>query len=645
MQAIAMLNDIVRRLMRRDLSRKPPGNLAHPVLVVEGAHGAGKTSALRELEKAVAVHQIPCARVDFQHCEHETVPAVLLAVAAQLARISRTYGGFGFPLLTIAGLALAADLPATQPEARDVIRAMLREKVDIRSTEDLLHGIADSLAGAPLPFPLNSSIPILTEILLAAMRRWRTLSPAWYGHRDRAMAVDPYDVLVELNRSAERGDTQSVNALVWEVFLADLRHEFRQSPRAGAMTLNCVVLVDNADTALGREFVHGLVEARRERPAYIGGDADRVPDVDRVADPVTVVVTSRGGLIDAHTERLLEFSGGLSDHALDYDEFDVAYLWCRYLLPDLGADGTHRMVSGLQPPRARGIAPIGNRQLSTMVYELCAGHRGASATVVAALQERPLLSGQSLALVLAGPEPGYGGARGRLEDTVRASLLGDFPEEAYADLVTCAAARTYRHAAFLATGSGMLTSGLAYLPTVTALLWPEAGGAGPVVLRRLLLRELAARPAGATDWPTVFAWLRDHCQDGAEEVLPYAMAVGDIDAVCAGVRAGLVESGDTATGLALLHKVAAAPRRPCDPVFSAMAQVDAALVGCSDPDALTKLVVELWVSRDPLLSDIRATLHRQIAVHCDTVVGTVRGDPEPLLSQAEQHRKHAEFWS
>ncbi|MGY0499973.1 hypothetical protein ACWZHB_15920 [Nocardia sp. FBN12] len=647
------MNSLVGRLMTRDIGRSPTRSLHHPVLVIEGARGCGKTGVIDELERELAGQQIPRARIDFEQLHQATVPEVLFGVAFQLARISEPYGSFEFPLLTIGALAMTASLSPGRPESRAVLRKKLETKVDLADMHEVFRTSAGELApllgGALMPSPVSPFLGLLAQLgvdwTMRAVRRAKALSPEWYGHRDQGHADDPLDVLVDLHQWAATDQMASVNELLWSAFLADLRNNFRSSFRAGAMTLNCVVLLDNADTILGQEFVNGLVDARRARPA--SGEI--------ATDPLTAVVTSRGGLLTAHTQRLVEFDASLGNRELTFDAQRRPHLWCRYKLPDLDEDDTRRIVSTLRPVLPGGAVPIGNHQMTAMLFGLLAGHRASTGLFVAALRERPLAEGESLALTLDRLEPGNGSQPVRLEDKLRAQLLAGFPEEAYADLVTCAAARTYQHAALLATGSGFLTSDLAYLRDIAAVLWPESGGAGPAVLRRLLLRQLADRTGGgAPGWPAVFEWLRGRSQrlqdesggtDHREDILYYTMAAGDIDTVCAALRTELVESGETAAGVRLLHAVAAATRRAVDPDVSPMHQVDNALAAQSDPDPLTRLVIEQSVVLDPFISNVRRTLHRQIAVHFDSVAGTVRGDPGPLFTAADHHHRNAELWS
>ncbi len=294
------------------------------------------------------------------------------------------------------------------------------------------------------------------------------------------------------------------------------------------------------------------------------------------------------------------------------------------------------MVSA-RPSKIDGNARlIGNHQVTSMVYGFTGGHPASTAMLVEVMREYPLRSGDTLAVLL---------DRQGLGDGLRKRLLGELTEDSPEDLVTCAAARTKHHANLLAAHGELLVGGIRnYHREIAPTLWPPSGGAGPVVLRRLLLRQLAARADGdAASWTTVFDWFRARCaRDGDEEgVLHYALASGDITTTCEGLRQRL--AGDLADWMRLLRSVTSMPRRPSDPAASPMDQLVAAVDKRSP--RLARLVVALWIAADPLVSNRRRALHLQIAADYDFVAGLAEGDPEPLLNEADHHRnKLAELW-
>lgn len=626
--------------MERELRRGATRSLSHPVLVFEGARGCGKTALTAALAHRLD-QRVPYARVGFEQHRAATVPEVLSAIAFQLGNTCDRYGSLRFPLLTIGRLVMRADLPDSRPEARDAIRKLLAARVDLDAMRAILWDAAGALAPVLAPDdPVTAVVRAIARIGIEAMlrmiRRAKSLSPDWYGHRDRGARRDPFDVLVDLNGWAKEAQTRQINELLWEAFVADLRDNFQNSSHAFEMTLNCVVLLDDADTPLGQEFVNGLVDARK----------DRLVRGNEPADPLTVVATSRGELLASVPPReLVEFTGAESEHELTYDGHDEPNWWCRYTLPELSERETGVLVSTLVPATDGNAQLIDNHQLTPMVYGLAGGHPASTALLVRAMHERPLEHGDTLAVLLDHPEPGRDPDRQPLGDSLRQQLLGEFTEDTYEDLVTCAAARTKQHASLLAASGELLVGGINSYREIAPVLWPASGGAGPVVLRRMLLRQLAARGDDDTaNWTTVVDWFRARCHDDGDEegTLHYAMAAGDIVTACDGLRQRLA-TDDSGDWVRLLRSVTSVPRRPTDSGVSPMDQLRAAIDKRSQ--RLTRLVVARWIVFDPFVSNRRRALHRQIAADYDFVAGLAQGDPEPLLNEADYHRKQAELWS
>lgn len=611
------------------------------MLVVEGARGCGKTALIDALARQLD-QRVPYARISFAQHRAATVPEVLSAIAFQLGRTCDGYGSLQFPLLTVGRQVMRADLPDGRAEARAAVQHLLTEQVNLETMRTILFDTAGVLTDAlPPDNPVNIvarlALKLGPEAILQAVRRSKALSPDWYGHRDRGLLNNPYDVLVDLNTWVKDDMTFQINELLWDAFLADLRDCFQTASYAPGMTLNCVVLLDDADIPLGQEFVTGVVDARKRRPV-LGADP---------ADPMTVVATSYGALLSGlRTRELVEFTGRETDGELSHDREGEPHWWCRYKLPDLGRAETAAMVSARSPNSDRNMPLISNHQLTSMVYGLAGGHPASTALLVATMRERPLEHGETLAVLLDHPVPGREPNRPALAEAIRQQLIGEFTEDTYDDLITCAAARTKQHASLLATRGELLVGGINGYREIAPVLWPASGGAGPAVLRRLLLRQLAARTSDeAVDWTKVFGWLQIRCaQDGDEEgVLHYAMAAEDISTVSEGLRQRLT-TDEPADWVRLLHSVTAAPRRPdgCDvaPMDQLRESID------KRSQRLTRLIVGRWIVFDPLISNRRRSLHRQIAADYEFLAGLSQVvDPEPLLNEADHHRKQAELWS
>jgi hypothetical protein len=237
---------------------------------------------------------------------------------------------------------------------------------------------------------------------------------------------------------------------------------------------------------------------------------------------------------------------------------------------------------------------------------------------------------------------------------LRRQLVG-FPNDMFEDLVTCAVARNRHDAARLAEESALLDGGRTSYEVIEEVLWPVSGGAGPAVLRRLLLRLLSRRTAGdRTAWPRVFSWLRERCGRDGDETgeLYYALAVGDLAFVTGRMRERLTRDG-LARWLEILTEVTSAPRE--QPVESAMGrapieQMRALLRGTTAQgqpiEPLSRLIASLCIVGDPLTDSRRATLHRQLKNDWEDVSKSLPDDDdrELLRPLVRYHSGQASLW-
>jgi hypothetical protein len=137
-----------------------------------------------------------------------------------------------------------------------------------------------------------------------------------------------------------------------------VQDSFSNSRHASDWTFNCVVLLDNVDTAVGHDFLDELVMARRQRAAYEDDDPD----------PLTVVATSHGDLAERVRLRgesaVTLTSAGYADY-LARSQTHIGRWWYPELLPDLTLDEVGNMVS----TRWRSI--ISNNRMPSCGNSLC----------------------------------------------------------------------------------------------------------------------------------------------------------------------------------------------------------------------------------------------------------------------------------
>ena len=472
----------------------------------------------------------------------------------------------------------------------------------------------------------------------------------WYGHQDRGLDNDAIDELVILNRRATRMDTggnqQWVARLLWGAFLADLDASF-----AGHTDWdrNCTVLLDNADAPAGRLFLTELSEAQNMRREEHRRDA-----------PLTVFAASRGAWLD----RVLPLaaapcrcemrmspttgSGGTPERP--------SLAGTRYYFPDLTEIETRNLVAALgQVTNAAGQAT--DELLSPVIFQFAEGHPEATRVIIGSLRgaEDPA----DLATVLARPASQAmaktGGQPPTVEQWLLRSLTGGLAEGTIKDLMKCAAARHQKDANRLETESRLLTGPRSARNSMFAReLWYArmAGGPGTTgipallpVLRRLLLRRLAARPA---DWSAVNEWLMSASAQAGDPdgEMYYALALGQVDLVTIrmSARVSSAMSEDAAiTWLAQWQAVTAAPRADESEGSEAVPR----LVRWADQSGqLTESVGALVAARWLLANSLRAgdlrELRAEIAASLDAVAPSTGAGRMTFRAEAEKYRRLAE---
>jgi len=641
---------LVRELMARPEQHGMPRSQDHPVLVFEGGRGSGKSALLTGLGTLLD-QRVPYAYVNFEKNRHATVPEVLSALAFELSKRCRRYGVLRFPRFAVGRVVMRQDLDLDDhSRACQQVRAALEKERNLDTLRQILGETAgDALAVLPVPVP-----PVVTRnVLRLTLNRLTEWAPGrrialgsfhdWYGHRGRERTNDALDVLVDLNRWTRNTDDednrQRIDELLWDAFLADLCDQFTSGRKAGELSLNCVVLLDNADTRLGQMFVNGLVQARRQRAATDRG----------TVDPLTAVVASRGALLaDVPGENVeLAPTNGQVRRGTRRDGGTGSW-WYRCRLADLTQDEIGSMVSAL------ALREGNNQRLTLLALQLTGGHPASVRLLLDAIAEHPE-NRDELSVILDQLEPATPSqlARMTVAERMRLRLLGEFPDEVLDDLVTCAAARERHHAVQLAMSSALLAcSQVTYVEIIDPVLWPAAAGAGATMRRRLLLRTLASRDGSHSPaWSTVFGWLRAHCTTTGDEAgeLYYALANGDLVFVTQRLHRHLV-SDESTSWLDVLASVTTAPRRPQEgnaPV-SPTDQLRTLMLDTTDLPSplvtLARLIAARWIADDPFSGSRLRGLHLQIAADYNTVAGQSPRSAEQLLLAARDHQRRAESW-
>lgn len=623
------------------------GGAECPVLVLTGSRGCGKTAALETLRPQLD-QQVPYAVID---CATVTAGTreLLSTLAFELNYQCGAYGRLAFPRLVTGLLVIPLELDFVGQRAREQVTAALEQ---YRNVDRLRQFIADLATNAIKVLPLARDAPAVdvvarygTDLLVDGLVSGRigrkvVLGPGqdWYGGQDRDFKKNPLDALVALNRMASRPKAGSnrrlVAELLWAAFLADLHANFSH---ASGWNLNCAVLLDNADSPAGLQFLDELGRARANRRAARPRDEP---------DPLTVIATSRGAI----PERVLaagETVTPLRDASYaDYDQLvgtgQTERGWYPLLLPDLTEAEVGNLVASLE---LRGVT---DERISPVLYRFTGGHPGAVHQFVGALTSSP--DPANLASVLGAPEPRVLKAE-RLTNGARLlrQLTSGLSQGALKDLMTCAPARHIDDASALALDSDLLTgSATAQREIFAPELWVKDAAGSTVmlpVLRRLLLLRLAASPE---DWSATFDWLKSaSVTDGAESgELYYALALGEVEPVARLLPARLAERGAVAW-LSLLNAVTTAPRAG-----------PAAAAGPSDPAEVTKLttwagprdmptaaigrlVAALWLLSNSLSAHDRPDLCTEAATSLEDIAPYAGAGRMVLRAEAQKYYRLA----
>jgi hypothetical protein len=611
-------------------------SVGYPVLVVEGFRGTGKTAALNRLARLL--NQVPHARLDLEKNRGASVPEVLSAIAFDLSKRYPKYT-LRFPRFIIGQLVMGLDLNLTDhSQACETVESALEHDRDVDAIRKMLVDTAGSLltaAGVPIKPPRSLMYLAVTWLSKHAPGRQLALGSyqKWYGHRDLGLHSHPIDVLVDLNRWAtdieDEDNRQRIDELLLAAFLADLRSEFDRGRRAGERSLNAVVLLDNADSRLGRHFLGELVHTRRQRAV---GDRDQ-------PDPLTVVATSRGLLLTAVSETDVTRVTPAELQPARAAEWSRSW-WLGYRLPDLTHDEVGRAIKDL------GLTVPKQDRLTRIVYGLTGGHQASTSLVLDAIAKSPPEKWVESEVILGRSEPGGP----TVEEQIRDHLLLGTSEAEQRDLVTCAPTRTRAHALALVGQEDLLVTGHSgYEEVIDPILWPVEDSAGLATLRRLLIRCLAQRTSAPTPtWSDVYSRLRRLCRDGGDKAgeLYYALADGELGFVATRLHELLTEL-DSAAWFGLHLSVVEAPYLPRSrevPIDEVRSLVESA-GGAPTATAVGRLVAALHIAADPFTDSRRRDVHLQIADDYAEVGRLCPGGPHAVFLEASRrHRRQAEWW-
>jgi hypothetical protein len=629
----------VRKLVRAHMLRVDEGELGRPrsrptpVLIIEGSPGSGKTAVVdgiaRDLERTV-----PFARFEFttdtdvptdpdeaKKALWREIDDALASMVWDLNQWRPIYGSLRFPRFAIAQVVRRLDLDPNRPIQdlrREVVTALERHRGVDKLRQVLQDAAAQALGRAPgfLGWSLKALGPyalqrVFDSLVSGTTGRRVLLGPyqEWYGTKGPGTGVD---VLLNLNRwtRSDANPTFRVQAtqLTFAAFLADLQDDFQSGRRSGEWSFNGVLFLENIASERGSAFLAELATARAQHRRQDSDDAD----------PLTVVATSWTRVPVASTPVV------------------------RVLLRPLDLTAVNGMVN------ARSWAGGDIRRLASRIHAFTNGHPEAVELMLEAAVGHGTADVELNELLAWRPEGAAGSDSPDRARVLLDRLLPTAVPDEVEDLVTLSAGRDRDQVVRLARRTSLLRSDVRNPSAVGPDLWAP-DNAGGQVLRRLLLRRLAARDHDhRADWLTVHGALRRFCREAtprdAAGELYHALAVGDLQFVVAEL-ADRIGGMPTGTWLELLRSVAAAPRRP-DPRLPEE-QVDELAGTVTAPNqsvaALAGVLAGLWVASDSATHGNQYRLHRLIAKNYDGMAD-LANSPAVIEDEAEKHREVAKQW-
>ncbi|MEU2791171.1 ATP-binding protein [Streptomyces sp. NPDC007100] len=651
---------LIREYVGQRLVRTGGEHAGHPVLLLLGPRGSGKTALSGRLE--TWGRRAPLAALDLAALDdgaHHPVD-VLARIAFQLNARRRDFPPLALPSFAVLLMALSAE---ADPESRDAALGQMREALRTGRAED--HSLAVlrelvSTVGVPM------GLPGWSAAVVPLIQGWQRARVWWGVHRrlgrvprGGARPQVPADVLVELNQHFRHGTAaqrERAESVLLQAFLADLQGAYTRHGGDRARTLRCLVVLDNADSELGDAFLQALIEARgpeRPDPLVVVACAGRTPEVLRQLEQGPRQLGSylscwqppeRDGKPELFVPRVVSRPGGGA-------RLEVAQLrpLDRAEVQEQAGPYARRMPQAATAGLTHPVAWLGRT-----VHELTRGHPAATTAVLEALEDfaPEVPCGRRLRLAMA-PEGPHSVAGVLLE-----LLLQDLPPELEGAMPRAAAAVTLGQAANAAglwrqsDAPPRLLRGLAHddRHAVRITVDGHRHSALPDIVRRLLLDRLAVAPeeAGAAPpWDAAHEALAGAAEGGRAGAY-HRLAGGDVAGAAAYLHDRFLEvctgDGSAQAWCEELSWIQRAPRRWEADALERTAGAEfrhRIALAPSPPDRLmvTRLLVAGWITSHPAsdpyaslwsdpLGDPAAELYPKIADALQTLSGRLSDETD-----------------
>ena len=271
------LEPITGPLLEQLVQRPEGRSRLLPVVVAVGPPGSGKTVLLKALAERCA--KLPLAQVDLGRGERAP-REVFGELAFELGRHRPQFGRISFPQLWLCVVAVGSTLHLHDDSRRAALQNLRQVVSSAKPMEARSQSVTDIIeAAGQVPEGMSPWVGMAVESLLQSLNRLGIRRRIQRGPRLAGEQIRREDMLIDLAKWAH-GDDESraeADAIFGMAFLHDLRQAY-SGVRGARRTLNSVLLLDNAHTPAGRQFLHTLREARRRNGAE--------------PDPLAVVATS-----------------------------------------------------------------------------------------------------------------------------------------------------------------------------------------------------------------------------------------------------------------------------------------------------------------------------------------------------------------
>lgn len=246
-----------------------------PIMILVGPSGYGKTELLEDLAKAHRGSS-PTVRLDFAGNPDATPAQIMLAIGRPLEEHVPGVGSARFPLL-MTGISAIALREGGLGSLADQLATQLRTGGGISGSAvtNLTSNAAKLLPSAEQRALVTSGGTAIGGVIDWVRARQIRRRLVWYARSGNPEGMDgsDYGPLLALRdrwlESLNAGDPEVRRAArlhVWRVLCRALLADLRAFPKAGLShgerTTNCLLLLDNADAPVSKEFLEMLAETR-----------------------------------------------------------------------------------------------------------------------------------------------------------------------------------------------------------------------------------------------------------------------------------------------------------------------------------------------------------------------------------------------